>query len=103
MSAENDWEKLWREYEKEERESLEGHDPVLNKYVLKTFVSKSAGRGRRRRSREVELVVDLDTGEATQLKDVPTGRLDTIAQALLGGLPNIDNPFQEFVRRLRRK
>lgn len=83
---------------------MEGSDPVTNSFELREFTSRSAGWGKKRRApREVSLVVDLNTGRAVVLKDVPTGRLDTIAQALLGKIENIEDPFAEFVRRLRRR
>lgn len=103
MSAEDELKLYEQSAIRGEKQRLTGEDPVSNRFSLKEFISRSAGRGRkRRRPRDVALVIDHDTGQATTLKDVPIHGLDVVAQSLLGHLfaPGED-PWPEFVRRLR--
>jgi hypothetical protein len=98
-----EWEKYWKNADLEEKERLEGEDPVTNRFSLRRFVSNSSGRNRRprRRPRDVDLVIDHDTGRAYQLSDVPTRGLDAIVQSLLGHLFAVgEDPWPEFLRRL---
>lgn len=50
------------EVEAEARREVAGSDPFEQNYLVVSFVSTSAGRGRKRRPREIELVGILRSG-----------------------------------------
>ena len=92
----------YREYMEEIWEEIlasgESGNPLQGKVTRVYFVSKSKGRGRRRRRwKEVEMI---GLGNKFQtIKDIPTGRLDSIAEELIPPelVPPHVTPFQFFL------
>lgn len=76
-------------------------DPITTMFELREFVSNREYGKTRKRPKEVRLVRHRNTGRAQTLRDVPTGRLDVLAEILLAGmLPSGANAFEELVSRL---
>lgn len=103
MSAERDG---WNpeEYERQVLENIrdEANDqnPVLKEFKYRNFVSRSAGRGRTRRPRQIELVGR--NGEFTSIKDGYHSPIDQWADEWLGdSVTNGTDTYDEFLRLLR--
>lgn len=79
-------------------------DPVYNRCRFVTFLSQSAGRGRKRRPREVQLLV-IDDNYAYQVKNGELkGRrsgigIDVLAMEILTDLPNEERSVDALLRR----
>ena len=100
MSKDDEWGKFWEHQSQEARTGEGGVNPVQEEgWIYLAFVSQSNGRGRRprRRPRDVEMARNLETGRTVVLKDIPTGGLDTIAQALFGHIGQEVNPWEVFL------
>jgi hypothetical protein len=102
VEGEQQWRKYWEE-QSEDYYRNEAWDPVAEEWKYRSFVSRSNGKGRkpRKNSRGIELAVNRQTGRSHLLKDIPTGGIDVIAEALLGHLMLDHSIHEEFLSRLR--
>lgn len=104
--AERSWKQFWLAALKEERT---GEASPLRGYHYRSFVSKSAGKNRKRKKWvEVELIgigsgrfVSLTNGRPSKKK---VTRLDSVAEEALEGVwPPQVGPFDHFLHLLRRR
>ena len=103
---EMEWRRFWIEAWEEEKKNV---DAPLKDYTYSSFISRSAGKNkRRRRYVEVELI-GIGRGKHVSLKNgrfpkTKRTRMDCIAEEALGDScpPNI-NPLDHFLNVLRQR
>lgn len=84
-------------------------DPVLQRCRIVSFVSRSAGRGKKRRERWVELLVVDDThaycienNEIKQRKNKDYVAIDSLAHEILSDLPEDERTVDRLLERAKR-
>lgn len=104
----NDLDDAYEEYKrqalKENEAEVRGDDPVRQRCRLVSFTSHSAGRGRKRRARGVELLIVDETyayviknHEVRPRKNNDYIKIDVLANEILGHLPPEERTVDKLI------